>query len=181
MAHSTVKVESKTPTVGIIGDSHIVRVGAEFAALSAELNVEFVLKAQGGRGINRLPCSLEGLHFDIALVMLGGNDLASNANHTSAEELAEKLVYKLQGIADVVVFCSVWGRHDVRLYHRNSFNRRIKQLVDGSQRLLYHRMRRDLNSFISYDGVHLNQEGEERLIKCLRQVTRRARRALRQL
>ena len=88
MAYSTVKVESKMPTVGVIGDSHAVRIGARLAALGAQLNVDFALKAGGSGGVNHLPRSADGLHR--ALVMLGDNDLASNADFGSTEELAEK-------------------------------------------------------------------------------------------
>ena len=85
-------------------------------------------------------------------------------------------MHKLQGTAEVVVFCSVWGRHDVNVLHRRSFNRRLQQLADRSQsqHIFYHRMPKDLNSLIDNDGIHLDEDGQKCLEDCMRQVTRRA-------
>ena len=166
---------SSLPTVAVVGDSHVVRADARVLELRHELDADFVLKARGGSGINRLPCQPHSLSFDVAVVLLGGNDLASNASIASAEQLASKLVQKLHSIARVVVFCSVWGRHDISIWHRRNFNRRLQQLTEGSMNLLYHPIERNINKkkYKARDQIHLNEDGIDNLKKCIRQAARR--------
>lgn len=158
-------------TVGIVGDSHIVRLSGDLLALEEEFGVEFAVRAQGGRGIEIPPYNATCLQCDVCLVVLGGNDLSDG--NVPPEQLALNCVTKFKGIAPVVVFCSVWGRRDVDSFRRKYFNRELDHLTKGTDHL-YHTMDKSLNRKLMADGIHLTPDGAYRLLRSLASALRRA-------
>ena len=159
--------------VGIIGDSHVNRIRNSLSTLNEDLGFNISIRARGGAGILNPPCSPRSVNCDLALVVLGGNNLSKPLGSTP-EELATKLYSKFKGVGKVVVFCSVWNRLDIDTFDRKHFNRKLQQLCDDhGQGVMYHRMDRKLNSKLRADGVHLTPVGEHELIMNIRRAINR--------
>lgn len=161
-------------SVGLIGDSHIARISDRVTRLSVELplDVSIQVRARGGRGINRPPCAPASLNYDVTVVLLGGNDLASYSRMTG-QELAEKLFNNFRQTGRIVMFCSLWNRKDVDVVTREHFNRRLRELTNG-QDTMFHLMDSKMNTKLRADGVHLNQRGEYLLMHSVKHALRRS-------
>jgi len=117
-------------------------------------------------------------------VVCGGEDLGGIE---SPSQLAEVLVRRVQSRAKVVVFCGVPLRKPTEKGSKvpenfrelaHQFDKRLAELANGSDRLVYWRLDPRLRRCLSTDGVHFNEQGQRRFFYSLCQAIQAGKKAL---
>jgi len=107
---------------------------------------------------------------DLVVIHCGGNDIG---NEETPEAAAERLLSKVNQLPESVkkiILCSVVLRREgaprVAVNYQSlaiRFNVRLKERVEGDARLRYHQHDRRLIRHLHRDGVHVGEDGQNRL------------------